>query len=144
MIGKNEIDNGYFAIVGMYQIDLYRQSENVILDKKMNFYLNMAKASLKTVEKQYSKFIENNDKVARRTKKKLVEAIFEAAGQEGGEVVALMKEDEELISVLDSIAYKYSIALEKSKSIPKKVKTAMKKFISYWQGLEKYIVGGAR
>jgi len=140
MIGRKEIDNGYFAVVGMYQIDTYKKSDQVILDKKMQFYLNMAKASLSNIEKQYRNYIQNSDKVARRTRNKLIDAIYKAAESGEGEHIALMQEDEELVSVLDSIAYKYEEAIQKSKGLPKEVKTAMKKFCSYWYGFEKYVI----
>ena len=144
MVSVKELDNAVFSIIAENEINIYLNSENVIIDKSMRFRLNMIKGQLRKIQKIYKDYIVNDNKTANRAKSQLTKAIFAVANNPSGEVVVLMQEDEKLISVVDTIMYKYEEAIQKSKTIPNEVKTMLKKCCSYWYSFEKYILKGAR
>jgi len=143
-ISTKELDNVHYAVVVLHQVEKYCKNENVILDKTMRFYLNMLKGQIRKIEEHYKEYIRNDSKIINRVKSQLHKAIYTVAEDTRGEKIALTKEDEELISIVDTIIYKYEEAVAKSKTIPKEVKTMMKKCCSYWYGFEKYILRGVK
>jgi len=144
MVSVKELDNAVFSIIAENEINIYLNSENVIIDKSMRFRLNMIKGQLRKIQKIYKDYIVNDNKTANRAKSQLTKAIFAVANNPSGEVVVLMQEDEKLISIVDTIMFKYEEAIQKSKTIPNEVKTMLKKSCSYWYSFEKYILKGVR
>jgi hypothetical protein len=143
-VTTKEYDNLCYSVIGETYITAYKESENVVLNKKMKWYLSTVSAYLKKIQAEYK--IPGGIQEGRLLKAihHLKKHAERQALKAGGESIALMREDLILISMLDTIMFAYSEAVEKSKTIPAEVKKAMKMANSYWIGFEKYIVEGAR
>jgi hypothetical protein len=143
-VTPKEYDNLCYSVIGETYITAYKESENVVLDKKMKWYLSSVSAYLKKIQAEYKS-------VGTIPEARLLKAIHHLkthaqrqAIKPGGESIALMREDLILVSMLDTIMFAYSEAVEKSKAIPPKIKEYMKMANSYWIGFEKYIIGGVK
>jgi len=142
-ISKKEENNVIFSLIGQTYIEEYLESENVVLNTKMKKYLNTVKAYLRKIQDHYNVKTVSHDKIVEgvRGLKKYSER---QSLQAGGESIALTKDDEMLLIMLDTIMFAYSEAVEKSKALAKEVKEYMKMANGNWIGFEKYIVEGAR
>ena len=144
MISQNEVDNGYFAIIGIRQIDNYRNSENVVLDAQMSYSLSSMRNILEKIETTYKEHLQNTEKNMRRIQKKLIEKVTLMDSIEGGEVIPLLQEDVELVRIMDGIGYKYNEAVTKSKSLTTDTRKLFCNFCFEWEALQRYILKGAR
>ena len=141
---QNEVDNGYFAIIGIRQIDNYRQSENVMVEGIIKLQLEKLRDILEQIEAKYKAEIRNTYKNMQRIQKKLIEKIKIMDVMPGGEVIPLLQEDVELVRIMDGIGYKYNEAVVKSKSLTTDTRKLLCNFCFEWEALQRYILKGAR
>jgi hypothetical protein len=142
-VTTKEYDNLCYAIIADTYITAYKQGKNVVLSAKMKWYLSNIATQLRKILKHYPQ-IEIPEARLLKAIAHLKKHAERQAIKPGGEQIALTNEDLMLITMLDTIMFAYSEAVEKSKSISEEVKKAMKMANSFWQGFEKYIIEGAR